>query len=79
MNNVYPYGYVRIVAEEMGVYFDSVLKQRVAITDICKKSNYDYTVTFQPVLYFGLNNKRVTSYKLHASEIFDRFKIIARI
>lgn len=79
MNNIYPYSYIRIIAEEMGVYFDSVFKQRVAITDICKVSNYDYVVTLQPVLYFGLKNKRVTSYKLHASEIFDRFKIIARI
>lgn len=61
------------------ILFDSEIKQRVVIISIDARSEYNYTVTMQPVLILGFKWNADQPYKLCESEMFNRFKVVARI
>lgn len=61
------------------ILFDSKIKQRVVIISINAGSEYNYTVTMQPVLILGFKWNVDQPYKLCESEMFNRFKVVARI
>lgn len=61
------------------ILFDSKIKQRVVIISIDARSEYNYTVTMRPVLILGFKWNADQPYKLCESEMFNRFKVIARI
>ena len=61
------------------ILFDSKIKQRVVIINVDVRSEYNYTVTMQPVLSFGLKWNAYQPYELHAREMLNRFKVMGRI
>ena len=64
--------------EDGVIFFDSKIKQRVVIISIDAWSEYNYTVTMQPVLSLGFKWNVDQPYKLCESEMSNRFKVIAR-